>query len=117
MKRVTAIALLCVALASCQMSCATVKQNEISGKTDAQIAYWESWLVGAQILLPMFGTTAPVVQVAINSAYTALELYQKASDMYTEGKLNATQLTASLLQVEEAIIRINALGNQAGIGK
>ena len=117
MKRAIAIALLCVVLVGCNMSCATFKANELSGKTDATCQYYRSFLVGAQYLIPLFGAFAPEAQVAINSALTALDLYSAASDMYAVGKLNATQLTASLLQVEEAIIRINALGNQAGICK
>ena len=117
MKRAIAIALVLVALASCQMSCASFKANETSGKTDATISYYESWLVGAQLLLPMFGAYAPAAQIAINSAYTALELYRKASDMITAGKLDAAQVAASLVALQNQIIEIKAIGNQAGIGK
>jgi hypothetical protein len=115
MKRYIAITLLLVALVGCNMSCASFKANEQSGKTDATITYYSNFLVGTQLLLPMFGSFAPAAQVAINSALTALELYRRASDMYVNGKLDATQLTASIMAVQNQIVEINALGAQAGI--
>jgi hypothetical protein len=117
MKRALITLALCIALVGCQMSCASFKAAETSGKTDAAINYYESWLVGAQLLMPMFGSYAPAAQVAINSAYTALELYRRASDMLTAGKLDAAQVAQSLTQLQNQIIEIKSIGNQAGIGK
>jgi hypothetical protein len=117
MKRAIAITLLLVALVGCNMSCASFKAAEQSGKTDATIDYYQKFLVGAQMLLPMFGAYAAPAQVAINSAFTALELYRKASDMVAVGKLDAAQLVASIQAVQNQIVEINALGNSAGIGK
>jgi hypothetical protein len=115
MRRAFAITAVLILLASCQMSCASFKANELSGKTDAQISYYETWLTSAQLALPLFGSYAPAAQVAISSAYTALELYRRASDWYAAGKIDASQLTTSIMAVQNQIIEINALGNQAGI--
>jgi transcription elongation factor Elf1 len=115
MKRILAITLLCIALVGCNMSCSSFKVNEQSGKTDATVQYYSEWLTGAQFLCPLFGPYMPEAQVAISLALTALDLYSKASDMYASGKLNASQLAASLVQVQEAVSKIVALGNKAGV--
>ena len=95
--------------------CTTMKANELSGKTDATITYYEQWLTGAQILTPFFGPYAPAASVCIGTAYSALELYRKGSDSYTAGKLSASDLAALLVQVQESVQKIVALGNQVGI--
>jgi hypothetical protein len=107
MRKSLAIILVVLFLVACSNGCASIAKWEQSGKTDAVCSYFQTFLAGAQLGLPLFGPYAPAAQCIITTGLGITELLCKASDAYTANALKK--------QAYEQVQQLNVLGSKANI--
>jgi hypothetical protein len=88
--------------------CSTVNPAFQTGKVDQYLTWAENYLIGAQALLPVFGTYVPNAQRVITNTLALVTLMKKSGEDYTTYLKLKTQLENNMSIIQD-------LGTMAGV--